>query len=115
MYNADSVWTKLRSAGYDGTGEVDPDRLLAMTEHYRWNMETLLMRFRPLTADEQAGVLDSTLDKEELKGSEAAHLDICSWERLKEIDPDAVLYDNAMIDILPDIYRFTLKEYGQDS
>lgn len=115
VYNADSVWTKLRSAGYDGTGEVDPDRLLAMTEHYRWNMETLLMRFRPLTADEQAGVLDSTLDKEELKGSEAAHLDICSWERLKEIDPDAVLYDNAMIDILPDIYRFTLKEYGQDS
>ena len=78
-------------------------------------MEQLLMRFRPLTLEEQKELLNGNLDKEALKGERMAHSNICSWERLKEIDPDAILYDKAMIEALPEVYEYTLTAHGKDS
>lgn len=115
IYNADTVWSKLRSINYKGGKISDNDDILARTEHSRWNMEQLLMRFRPLTLEEQKELLNGNLDKEDLKGERMAHSNICSWERLKEIDPDAILYDKAMINALPEVYEYTLTAHGKDS
>jgi hypothetical protein len=62
--------------------------LLAEVEHNRWNIEKLLMGYRPVTAEER-----ETKNKEELKklkNQYFAHTDICAYSRLpesqKEID-----------------------------
>ena len=76
----------------------------AKVEHARWNMEQLLLGFRPLTTDEQLSCSFNSKDtkaekeaKQEIKGKlkkQKAHLDICSCERLKEIDNEVVKYDH---------------------
>ena len=111
VYNANTMWTKLRSFEYTGEESIeDNNELIARTEHNRWNMEQLLMRFRPLTEDEQKSVISQpdgqrkAMEKERLKG-EMAHLDICSWERLQEIDPSVTEYDKGLTDILPHIHK----------
>lgn len=111
VYNANTMWSKLRSIRYTGSGTIDDNgELLAQLEHNRWNMERLLMRFRPLTEPEQQQLLAHTdplkrlWAKEALKG-EMAHLDICSWDRLLEIDPDVTQFDRGLTEILPEIYQ----------
>ncbi len=103
IYNASNIWTKLRSAGSeDGSVPEGMREALAWTEHNRWNTEQLLMQFRALTASEQKWVLESGAAdsgrKGELKREKMAHLDICSWDRMAEIDPGVVKYDFNMVD-----------------
>lgn len=105
IYNANSIWSKLRSALYATTGTIEEKdiHLLALTEHNRWVMEQLLMRFRALTEEEQKKVLEGEYDKEKLKGDKMAHLDICSFDRLTEVDPVTCKYDIGFIQIIPSI------------
>ena len=103
IYNASNIWTKLRSAAsQDGNIPENMRDALAWTEHNRWNTEQLLMQFRALTDAEQKWVLESgSVDPERkgmLKREKMAHLDICSWERMEEIDPGVVVYDYNMVD-----------------
>lgn len=110
VYNANSIWTKLRSIGSDGTSISEANvHDLAITEHNRWVVEQLLMRYRCLTPDEQEKAMRSLEYKEELKGCKMAHLDICSYERLREVDPDIFCLDEGFIRILPEIIRLITK------
>ena len=68
-------------------------------------MEQLLMRYRALTPQEQERAAGNQEYKEELKGCKMAHLDICSSERLREVDPDVTRFDEGFIKILPDILK----------
>lgn len=104
IYNANTLWTKLRSVNsQDGTiSENDIDKL-ARTEHNRWVVEQLLMRFRALTEEEQEQVVKGELDKDKLKGEEMAHLDICSTDKLNEIDEIVTKYDKGFIEIITNI------------
>lgn len=107
IYNANSIWTKLRSIGSDGSfidNEKDIHNL-AITEHNRWVIEQLLMRYRYLTSQEQEKAMSSLEYKEELKGCKMAHLDICSYERLCEVDPAIFYLDVGFIRIIPQIIR----------
>ena len=104
----------MRSIEYKGgalsQAEID---MLSDVEHNRWNIEQLLLNFRPLTKKEQQEVMDAALGitekidrKEELKGR-MAHLNICSNKRLAElrhIDVAARAYDEGLTTLLPDIY-----------
>ncbi len=47
---AQSIWIKLRNIGWKEGRELTPEEeeLLAMVEHYRWNMEQLIAGFRPV-------------------------------------------------------------------
>ena len=47
---AQSIWIKLRNIGWKEGRELTPEEeeLLAMVEHYRWNMEQLIAGFRPI-------------------------------------------------------------------
>ena len=104
IYNANTLWTKLRSVNsQDGTiCENDIDKL-ARTEHNRWVVEQLLMRFRALTKEEQEQVVSGDLDKDKLKGEKMAHLDICSTDKLSEIDKIVTEYDKGFIKIITNI------------
>lgn len=112
IYNGNMLWTKLRSVGYRGCplfpGQVT---ILADVEHNRWNMEQLLMNFRPLTKEEQTEVIEGKKDKEELKGR-MAHLNICSNRRLAElrcVDVVARAYDEGLTNKLTEIYAQLMK------
>ena len=107
VYNANSIWTKLRSICSDGLS-IDSENdihCLAITEHNRWVVEQLLMRYRFLTHQEQEIAMHSLEYKEELKGCKMAHLDICSYERLCEVDPNIFCLDEGYIRIIPQIIR----------
>lgn len=107
VYNANSIWTKLRSIGSDGSSIDNENDIhnLAKTEHNRWVVEQLLMRYRFLTPQEQEKAMYSLEYKEELKGCKMAHLDICSYERLCEVDPGIFYLDVGFIRIIPQIIR----------
>lgn len=105
VYNANSMWTKLRSVEYQVASEMSKEHIhvLSITEHNRWVIEQLLMRFRYLTPDEQEKASRSLEFKEELKGCKMAHLDICSYNRLHEVDAKVIYLDEGFIEILPKI------------
>ena len=107
IYNGNTMWTKLRSVGYKGiTLYPEQVSLLSDVEHNRWNIEQLLMHFRPLTEKEQADVINKKENKETLKGK-MAHLNICSNERLRElkdVDVAARAYDEGLTTLLHEIY-----------
>lgn len=112
VYNANTLWGKLRSINaktYEEASEMigaensDVIDNLARTEHNRWVIEQLLMRFRALTKEEQEGVVAKTMDKEALKGDKMAHLNICSFDKLREVDDVACEYDEGFIKIIPTI------------
>ena len=105
IYAANTMWTKLRSAGWSigKTLEEGQIEILAQTEHSRWNMEQLLIGYRPLTEAEQQAVLQN-ISLKGPKKSEMAHYDICSFERLKQIDERSISFDKGLTKILPAIY-----------
>ena len=88
---------------------------LSRCEHNRWNMEKLLIGYSPCdksTYDELLGYLQKGMIKEyksrkkELKKlTTKVHPDICSCNKLKTIDPDAISYDETLNAAIPDIIR----------
>ena len=115
IYHANSIPTKLRSIGYPNQHaweQLPPltDRevqLLAQVEHNRWNVEELLLGYRPVYRAEQEAI-----DREEEKGNnslrkqkrdrEYAHYDIRPYEGLKKASKETDLF---LIRHLPLIMR----------
>lgn len=119
-YNVYSMWTKFRCFGVNPTKPQDfEDRIVIMSElgkmeHNRWIVEQLLLRFRPLMKDEQdkaqiTNLYSSTKEKGIYK-KEYAHLDICSNDKLNEIDYNMAELDKALVKVLPGAYREYLEE-----
>lgn len=46
----------------------------------------------------------------EVLKSNMSHVDICSYDRLQEVDSDAMIYDRELVRILPEIYNDTCAE-----
>lgn len=98
FYNIYTIWSKLRCIGETSTDNVqdivnrnDVLELLGKVEHNRWVVEQLLLRYRPLKKEEQdkakiLRITDSMYYKDKYKKEKYGHLDICSNERLSEID-----------------------------
>jgi hypothetical protein len=79
--------------------KAEDKKILAKVEHNRWNIERLLMSFRPLSKEEQDRASKDPQVKKLLKG-EMAHLDICSNDRLEVVDKNAIKYDEAFAEEL---------------
>ncbi len=117
-YSIYTMWTKFRCCNQSNgkpfnplTDEFSPEQLdlLGKMEHNRWNVEQLLLRYRPLTLNEQnnaqaPGLYDLTSEKRKLK-NKFAHLDICSNEQLDKIDYGISEIDRCLIKVLPQAYR----------
>ena len=93
MRSAEMLPVRLRSAA--------PLEAMMQVEHNRWNMEKLLGGYRPLTRDEAAQVKKDAAKKKIFRNAPYyAHLDICSWEKLQEIDPEVVQYDADVLKVI---------------
>lgn len=121
-YNIYSLWTKCRCMTVDGKDSFNPEVSdfaqsmlgeLGKMEHNRWVVEQLLLRYRPLENKEQKdaqvpGLYSSTKMKRVYK-KKFAHLDICSNDKLNEVDYNISKLDEELIKILPGAYRSYLK------
>lgn len=104
LYLADSIEFKLRSIGYNAesikTVVLSNNQIekMAYTEHCRWNMEKLLMGYRPLNDKEK----DEKVNTNKLKKNMFAHHLIKPYEELTEDEKEL---DRNIIKKLPDIIR----------
>lgn len=91
-YSANSFSTKLRSAGIDTNSDIhlteETVKRLAETEHYRWNMEQLLLGFGmpDKSFAPHLPITDKSL-RTELK-SQKIHPDLISYEKLSDSSKD---------------------------
>ncbi len=134
LYLANSFNSKLRCIG---NSKLDVDfyydivyanikvyeKLLAECEHNRWNVQQLLIGFRAYDNTELKKYLDikgvddkSTREErkshkaEKKKGSQKAHVDICSFDKLNEVDDVVMTYDYIFNEAIPAILKVTKKE-----
>ena len=104
LYLADSIEFKLRSIGLDFKSAEqavlteEQIEKMAYTEHCRWNMEKLLLGYRPLRDNEKDGIAD--VDK--LKKYMFVHHMIKPYKDLTERQKQL---DRNIIQKLPDILR----------
>ncbi len=105
LYLADSIEFKLRSIGLNENtvryADITTEQIeqLAYTEHCRWNMEKLLLGYRPLKTEEK----DLDKDKQkELKNKMYAHQLIKPYKALL---PEEKELDRNIIKELPTILR----------
>ena len=91
------LFVKLRSMGLTDEADITFENIarlmarndiksgLQRAEHYRWVTEKLLLGFAPLTEEEKARWLQSRENQMKLR-SHKKHLDICSNDKLIDID-----------------------------
>lgn len=86
---------------------------LGRVEHARWNVEKLILGFRP--PNEKERYIDETSFDEEradfrkkLK-SRKVHIDICPYDVLRRIDHNAVKYDIFLMLAMPEIVKRVAK------
>lgn len=121
-YLANSFETKLRSVGcYLANYLLHYDKvcvafekhaeMLAECEHNRWNVQQLLMGFRAYTRGDLTDY-ERCENKKEFKdkmkkGKEKAHLNICSFAHLDEVEKRAKEYDKVFNNAIPVILKLT--------
>lgn len=114
LYAANSIYTKFRSMGVSTDGkkkitfDVDSLERLAKMEHARWNIEKLLVGFRPLPQEERARIKqglekgDETVKKRvnDLKKNHFEHKDIAPYGELLKSSQE---YDKVIVRNLSDV------------
>lgn len=110
--NANMNPFRLRSIGYNkNMSKEELQKLIdkyidemIRVEHNRWNLDKLLSGFRVLTEIESNNARDCSNEKIRLKSSPYyAHLNICSFELLKQIDSEVLQYDINILRAIPEI------------
>lgn len=100
IYNANAIPTKLRSVGYTQKQEDNAEHLteeqvqrMAEVEHNRWNVEELLLGYRPVTKEEQKAIEQEPALKKIKRDKEYVHFDIRPYKDLSE---NSKSYDIAL-------------------
>lgn len=117
---ADSVHIKYRSMGINNAHSYAnlPHNLdnMANSEHLRWVTERLMTGFKCLSkvdqkpfANRKERLLYVNQRKRRLIDKERAHLDICTTQRLEDVDPDVYCKNNdkKLIANLPWMLKYT--------
>ena len=84
-------------------------QVLAQCEHARWNVEKLIIGFAPLTPeerweDEQLFTTSRKAYRKSLK-NKGHHIDLCSYQDLRRIDPGNMKYDCFLMLAISKILR----------
>lgn len=120
IYNAMTIATKMRSVGLE---EDDWNRFydiskpdivtLAQVEHNRWNVEELILGWRPCTDEEQKAVEANIGMKNELK-KQKIHYDLRAYHDLRpdETGKPVEIYDLCLCSSLPLIAKAYIEEKG---
>ena len=100
IYNVSAIPAKIRSVG--GKKYIASNlEVLAEVEHNRWNVEKLLMGFRPTTDEEHKLVKADAKKKKEYK-DRFIHDDIRPFSELDDASKDI---DRKLIEHVPEIMR----------
>lgn len=90
---------------------------LSLSEHSRWNVEKLILGFRPLNEQEIKEYESLFGDRrtaylKQLKNNSVspAHIDLCSYRDLRRVDPDNLKYDSFLMLAIPLILDKIRKE-----
>ena len=100
IYNVSAIPAKIRSVGGEKYIAANLE-VLAEAEHNRWNVEKLLMGFRPATDDEHKLIKADAKKKNEYK-DRFIHDDIRPFSELDDASKDI---DRKLIEHIPDIKR----------
>ena len=97
VYASNTMWTKFRCVeGMIEEIKAEDKEILAKVEHNRWVVEKLIMSFRHLSSEEQENAKQCEI-KHKVYKRNMAHRDICSNDRLKEIDKNSKKKDEDFI------------------
>lgn len=86
-------------------------RQLSCSEHARWNVEKLILGYRPFTAEERYTIDQlfaeekKNYHKRKKNAPEYAHEDICSYRDLARIRPEDMKYDSFMLLAIPQLLK----------
>lgn len=116
IFAAASIPTKLRCVGVDWdinnphhleALSAEQVELLAEVEHNRWNVEELLLGYRPVRADEER-VIDADKSKKGDFKKRFIHYDIRPFSTLKTDEKGniAAVYDKVIVESLPLILNY---------
>jgi hypothetical protein len=104
IYHANTIQVKKRSLNIVPGVELNSEQinLLARIEHNRWNIEKLLMGYRPCTPEEADDIANGRVSKQQLR-DRFIHNDIKPYTALTTDDSDiqASAYDIAISKSLP--------------
>lgn len=140
IYLANSFESKIRSVGgtvadvaqhYDELVAAFAAMKMPMAEceHNRWNMQQLLMGFRAFNDDDMAELrkevakatspaerqaVITRIKKAKRNSAERAHLNICSFATLMELDGEAYKYDEKFNGAIPAILKCVEKYEGSN-
>lgn len=94
---------------------------LSLSEHSRWNVEKLILGFRPLNEQEKKEYESLFGDRrtaylKQLKNNSVspAHIDLCSYRDLRRVDPDNLKYDSFLMLAIPLILDKIRKEESNE-
>lgn len=116
-YNANTIAIKQSAFNIQETDELDDEKieLLAQVEHNRWNIEELLLGYRPTTIDERKDIGTSPEEKDKMKNN-FIHNDICPFDEISNLDieekeggnkiEDPKEYDKCLSRALPMIIKY---------
>lgn len=89
---------------------------LVKSEHARWNVEKLILGFRPLNAEER--FKDESLfgkeksdNRKDLKKNKKTHVDLCSYKELRRVDIGNMKYDYFLMLAMPQILLSYFKNH----
>ncbi|MDL2322790.1 hypothetical protein LJC52_02275 [Bacteroidales bacterium OttesenSCG-928-A17] len=86
-YNANTIDIKQKSFNIQEDDDMNDNevKLLAQVEHNRWNIEELLLGYRPTKEEERIEIGRSSVKKDSLK-AQFIHNDICPFDKISDMD-----------------------------
>lgn len=113
FFNAMTLSTKMHSIGHDSADwreyyalTMDEINLLTEVEHNRWNVEEMILGYRPTTDEEQRQVENDILLKKEFR-SRKIHYDLRAYDDLRtdRTGKNVNVYDMALTQGIPLIIK----------
>jgi hypothetical protein len=116
-YNVNMFGIKTRSFALEVGQTIDEKtiQLLAEVEHNRWNIEELLLGYRPTTVEERKEIGNDSTKKETYK-KKFIHNDLCPFNKIANMDiseknkiNNPKEFDYCLSESLPMIFEYLLK------
>lgn len=118
IFNAMTLATKMHSIGHSSDDwrayyalTLDEIHLLTAVEHNRWNVEELILGYRPTTDEEQRLVENDTAQKKVLRDKKI-HYDLRAYDDLKldHTGKNVNVYDMALVQGIPLIIKSCISD-----
>ena len=113
IFNAMTLGTKMHSLGHDSSDwntyyavSMNEINLLTEVEHNRWNVEELILGYRPVT-DEEQKMVEQDISLKKILRDKKVHYDLRAFSDLREDDTgkNVNMYDRVLTQGIPLIIK----------